>query len=90
MYLEVVAETLLNEEFCSLERLRQHLLPSGMQLLYCSRVPDKVFIAGNQFGIYLSGAGVSEGGAISEAWTAPMMGEGRRALKLPLCGIFDT
>ena len=42
-HLEVIAETLLNKEFCSLKWHWQHLFPSGMQLLYCPRIPFNVF-----------------------------------------------
>ena len=86
MHLEVVAETFLNQEFCSLKWLWQHFFPSGVQLLYCPRVPRKVFKVKtsdyNQCRMHLSGVGVSEGGAISEAWTAPILGGGQKGSEI--------
>ena len=40
MHLKVVAEALLHKELGSHKRHRQHFSPLGVELLYCSRVPE--------------------------------------------------
>ena len=70
MHLEVVAKALLHKELGSHKRHWQHFSPLGVELLYCSRVPenrgvDKQILKSLIMNLSVSGG--LGGGAISEA-----------------------